>query len=160
MEADPASLDNLRDITVPPPVSWWPLAPGWWVIMAVILVATVSFGYRAWRRWKANAYRRDALAELDQATEVASMVEILKRTALVAYPRAEVAALTGSPWCAWLEKTGRERMSDGVRAALTKGVFARSSELESSSPEVSAFVSAWITRHQCGTPTVGGERSC
>lgn len=36
MNADASSLDDLRDIAVPPPVSWWPLAPGWWVVILIV----------------------------------------------------------------------------------------------------------------------------
>ena len=36
--------------------------------------------FRAWRTWRANAYRRAALRELAAATSVAVIAEILKRT--------------------------------------------------------------------------------
>lgn len=31
------SLDNLHNIVVPDPVSWWPLAYGWWFMITVVL---------------------------------------------------------------------------------------------------------------------------
>ena len=49
MKPDPASLENLRDIAVPPPVPWWPPAPGWWVVMAVLAIAVIVVAFRAWR---------------------------------------------------------------------------------------------------------------
>ena len=33
---DPGSLQNLNDIVVPGPVAWWPLAPGWYLLLAVL----------------------------------------------------------------------------------------------------------------------------
>ena len=33
---DPGSLQNLNDIVLPAPVPWWPLAPGWWVLIGLI----------------------------------------------------------------------------------------------------------------------------
>jgi hypothetical protein len=109
---DAADLSRLADIVVPPPVPWWPPAPGWWILAAALLAAFVILLAAAIRRWKANAYRRAALAELDRmgsagdAASVAAVSAVLKRTALVAYPRRDVAALTGPAWLAFLDRTG------------------------------------------------------
>ena len=67
MNPDPGSLDNLRDIVELPAVSWWPLAPGWWIVIALVAVIAAVNGMRAWKQWKANAYRRAALEELRSA---------------------------------------------------------------------------------------------
>ena len=63
---DPASLEHLHDIIVPPPVSMWPPAPGWYVIGAVLLVLLAILVVRVVSRWHANAYRRIALRELEK----------------------------------------------------------------------------------------------
>jgi hypothetical protein len=147
MNPDPANLDNLRDLAEPPMVSWWPLAPGWWGGLVLVLLASAYFSFRFWRSWRARAYRRAALAELVFGADLATVAGLLKRTALVAYPRSEVAGLTGTVWCEWLEKTGGERMPDQVREALSGGVFGVDSA--ASSPEVTAFTSAWISNHRC-----------
>ena len=31
----PNPLDQLADIHLPDPVSWWPLAPGWWMLLGL-----------------------------------------------------------------------------------------------------------------------------
>ena len=46
MKPDPASLENLRDIAVPPPVPWWPPAPGWWVLGLLALLVLIYLGLR------------------------------------------------------------------------------------------------------------------
>jgi hypothetical protein len=105
------SLQNLNDIIVPTPVPAWPPAPGWYVLLALLLLGILSLSVFFWRRWRQRAYRRAALAELraigelelDSTQSVNALTEILKRTALVAYPRAEVAALSGSAWWAFLD---------------------------------------------------------
>lgn len=38
MSTDAASLANLHDIVLPPSVSWWPLAWGWYLLSALLLV--------------------------------------------------------------------------------------------------------------------------
>ena len=59
---DPTSLEKLFDIVVPPPVPWWPPAPGWFVVGGVLLVLVFWVAWRVWRCWRAAAYRRAALA--------------------------------------------------------------------------------------------------
>jgi hypothetical protein len=145
MNTDPASLHNLREIILPPPVPWWPLASGWWLLFAVLCLAAVSFAFRAWRTWRANAYRRAALRELAAATSVAVIAEILKRTALVGYARTNVASLSGSAWLAWLAETSGRRVPMAVTEALTLGVFGKHDAADVG--EVAAFAADWIRNH-------------
>jgi hypothetical protein len=145
MNTDPASLDNLREIILPPPVPWWPLAPGWWMLFAAIALAALAFAFRFFWRWRANAYRRAALRELAIAGDVPAIAEILKRTALVAYPRNDVAALSGAAWLAWLAETGGQPVSATVAERLTLGVFANHDD--SDIGEVPAFAADWIRNH-------------
>mgnify|MGYP001824665194 FL=1 len=70
---DPASLDRLRDIAEPSPVSWWPLAPGWWCLLAVLAITVILLVLRFYRQWKADAYRRAALRELESLTTAAEI---------------------------------------------------------------------------------------
>ena len=146
MNPDPASLDNLRDIALPVPVPWWPPAPGWWVLCAVLVVVIVVVALRTWRTWRANAYRREALRELQSARCVAEIAEILKRTALCAYPRTDIAALSGPDWCQWLGETGAGQVPDKVAKSLTEGVFGRVDSIDIE--PVSTFAADWIRHHR------------
>ena len=110
---DPASLQNLNDIVLPASVSWWPLASGWYFLIALMLIALAWIGYRAIRRWIENGYRRAALHELQllvqdiQDTEkrntgLRQLPVLLKRTALSIHPREQVASLSGEDWYDYL----------------------------------------------------------
>ena len=104
----------LRDLHLPDPVGWWPLAPGWWFIL--LLVAT-ALGYLTWRtyqRWRHNAPRRFALRELaryeaeylkhhNPVTLSKQLSKLLRRGMLAYAPRDEVAGLTGDSWLQWLD---------------------------------------------------------
>ncbi|MBS7704357.1 DUF4381 domain-containing protein [Chelatococcus asaccharovorans] len=128
--ADEADLSRLADIVVPPPLPWWPPAPGWWIIAAALLGAAVITAVAGLARWRRNAYRRAALAELaaigpvSTPASAAAVSAILKRVALVAYPRVEVASLTGEAWLAFLDRTSAsDAFSQGAAADLARAPF-------------------------------------
>jgi hypothetical protein len=111
---DPA-LIPLRDLHLPDAVGWWPLAPGWWLLVAVLLVALAYGLHAAYRRWRHNAPRRYALRELkrvrseydrgiDSVTLGKELSELLRRAMLAYAPRNEVAGLTGETWLEWLDR--------------------------------------------------------
>lgn len=106
---DPASLQNLNDIVLPEAVGWWPLASGWYVLIGLLLIIVTWFIYTSIRYRIKNRYRRMALHQLqlltremnspDKRDSVLRQIPILlKRTALTAYPRKELASLTGKSW--------------------------------------------------------------
>ena len=86
MNEDSTNLDRLNDRALPPEVPWLPPAPGWYVVLACLLVIGLRFCWRAWKRWKADAYRRESLRPLSAAPNVAAISEILRRTALAVAP--------------------------------------------------------------------------
>lgn len=148
MNRDPASLENLHDIVTPAPVSWWPPAPGWWALAAALLIAAGILGFRSWQTWRANTYRRVALGRLQRATTLGEIAEILKRAALAAYPRPEVAPLSGAAWLKWLQKTQNERATEPVEEALGQGVYAETNGRDVT--QAAQFAENWVRRHRPG----------
>jgi hypothetical protein len=121
MSDDPASLANLRDIAMPPLPSFWPPAAGVTILAACILVFLAVYIAHLVRRARMNAYRQVAVAEIDRicgspsedGDAVAGVSAVLKRVALVAYPRAVVASLTGAQWASFLEGSNQARPGGG-----------------------------------------------
>ena len=154
MTSDPASLQNLHDIVVPPPVPWWPPAPGWYLVMAIALGLAVVVAARAVIRYRRNAYRRAALAELQvlalDGDALPRIAALLKRTALAAYPREHVASLAGQPWLTWLGDTSGLTVPPAVGAALTHGVYAGTSPTKAEA--LIEFAARWIRRHKDAGP--------
>ncbi|WP_035484672.1 DUF4381 domain-containing protein [Geminicoccus roseus] len=155
-QTDPGSLAGLHDIVASPPVPFWPPAPGWYV---VALALAMTLGWACWRtarRWRADAYRRAALAELQSAggrrDQLTILPELLKRTALAAYPRERVASLSGQAWLAFLDETaaapafttGPGRPLGAL--AYDPGLARRMSEADGDA--LLAAATAWIRRHR------------
>ena len=153
MNPDPGSLENLRDIAELPPVSWWPLAPGWWVVLMALAAVLIGAAVHAWRSWQANTYRRAATEELSTATSVAEIADILKRCALCAYPRVDVASLSGARWCQWLETTSGTKVPESVQQSLTAGGFSDRSVMDTA--PTAAFAAKWIKLHKTPEATSG-----
>ena len=119
------SLDGLNDLALPPDVSWWPLAPGWYVVSALLVPILVVIVARLVSRRRAQAYRRAALRALRSIEDVAGIAVLLRRTALAFAPREAIAEKTGAAWLNWLAARCPDPMPDTVREMLTAGVYGR-----------------------------------
>ncbi len=108
-------LDRLEPLPEPPPLSLWPQTEAWlWIGLVAIVLAGWQIR-RAVLHRRANAYRRAALCEIDAAGDCpAALAEILRRTALAAFPRGEVAGLYGDDWLAFLDRTGSLDRTGGL----------------------------------------------
>ena len=61
----PDLIDQLSEAPVPPAIPWTPQTWGWSLLAVVIVALLALWGIRRYLRWRADAYRRAALAELD-----------------------------------------------------------------------------------------------
>jgi len=124
-----AALRSLRDIALPQPVSWMPQTWGW-ALLAGLLVVAILVALFAWiRRYRRNAYRREALRLLDDIVVdirnpsrrergIHALTELLKRTALAAWPRSDVAALSGAAWARFLDERDHSRAATALARLL------------------------------------------
>lgn len=105
----------LRDLHLPEPIGWWPLAPGWWFVIAVAVLILAWIAVRAWRQYKFNAPRRFAIRSLANVeaeylshrnlVRLGKQVSELLRRGMLAYaPRHKIAGLTGEAWLEWLDQ--------------------------------------------------------
>ena len=56
-------LEKLKDIRLPAEISWWPLATGWWILLAVLLISVIGLFIFEIRRRRSLKFR--ALRELE-----------------------------------------------------------------------------------------------
>ena len=110
---DPTEIP-IRDLHLPEAIGWWPLAPGWWILIALLVISTIVLLRRWYRSFARGAARRHALRQLDAyskdylehgngVTFGTQLSELVRRTMLAYAPRSEVAGLTGEEWLTWLD---------------------------------------------------------
>lgn len=153
---DAGSLQNLSDIVVPGPVAWWPPAPGWYVLAALAMLVLAWLGWNRWRRWTRNRYRREALQSLAEiramgtAEGAQALPGLLKRAALTAWPRSEVAALTGANWHRFLDRSGgMDRFSAGSGRALDRLAYGGAEALgRDELADLYGAAELWLRRHR------------
>ncbi|MBV7490090.1 DUF4381 domain-containing protein [Pseudomonas sp. PDM30] len=83
------SIDQLKEMALPAPVSYAPQTWGWWALLALLIVTLVVTGARRYRQWRRDRYRREALVRLEELQQrsndlnaLRELPELLKRVAL------------------------------------------------------------------------------
>ena len=156
----------IRDLHLPETLGWWPLAPGWWVVIGLLLIGLGVLLRRYLQTRARGAARRHALRQLDalltdyeqhrNVVAFGSQVSELLRRPMLAYaPRKDVAGLTGDEWLAWLDRDlAHPQFLNGPGRRLLELPY-RHPQADIPSPDVYALVSA--VRQRVATP-VGAQR--
>lgn len=155
----------LRGLHLPDAVGWWPPAPGWWVLIALLAVAAFLLVRAALEYRARSAARRRALRQLEESRSAyayhgdpvvlgAEVSELLRRAMLAYAPRAEVAGLTGDAWLAWLDRDlGESRFQRGAGRALLDLPY-RSPETAAQDVDIDGLLAA--VRERLQTPVGRG----
>ncbi|MGB0909041.1 MAG: DUF4381 domain-containing protein [Nitrospirales bacterium] len=153
---DPSNdpLQQLRDIHVPDPISFWPPALGWWVVMLIVLVLA-SLGLWFLRYRKKTAPRRSALSELtvlkakfdetqDSANLMESLSQLLRRYAIVSFGRHNVAGLAGMSWLRFLDEQGKTQQFSSEMGQQAFAGVPYGSKSSVNAREMLALTEQWI----------------
>ena len=153
--ADP--LSALRDIHLPEPVSWWPLAAGWWVVIGIALASVLVALLRDRTRRRLRASALDEVERLaarcrqgtDSSRLATGLSVLLRRVALVRFPGQGVAAMHGDAWTTFLGRTS-DRPDDMLAVAdgLEHSLYAPPSPVDPTQGE--SWIGAarsWIRRN-------------
>ena len=144
------SLNNLRDIVPPDAPPLWPLATEAWLLLLMLASSAIILIYQRRQAKKRNAYRRAGLALLDGVRTVHDVSVVLKRVALAAYPREQVASLYGEDWATFLRQTCQPR---------DYSLILRANPDDPAGREVIELAGGWIRHHRVVDPlTPAAER--
>jgi hypothetical protein len=126
---------DLRDIHLPEAFSWWPLAPGWWLLI-LLLAVIVILVFWLWRLRRRSLKRyclgelariRHAVADGAGVSQVLAEVStLLRRVAISRLGRQPAAKLSGADWQACVADLSRNPAFDDAQLQLlSRGRFQR-----------------------------------
>lgn len=155
------ALQQLRDIHLPESAGWWPPAPGWWLLAAVVLVCLV-LAIGKWRSWRRRNRRWQAVQQELMALRAQSQTQnslawfgqlnaLLKRAARDSYPSQPVASMTGKDWIVFLQHTFMEKSGNtAVDAELIASLVTACWQPNSSCDPQHAvtFAELWLQKHK------------
>lgn len=134
---------ELRDIHLPDPVSWWPLAPGWWILMLLIIVlmaVAIIFIPKLIKKIHHQPARNLALIEFKTIQQqyksqhnsqilVQSLSVLLRRICMTYDSRENSASLTGTAWINKLNNINpQQRFSDELITILLTAPYKKQYE--------------------------------
>jgi len=149
-------LDNLRDIHLPGAIGYWPLAPGWWILIILSLALLFWLGWQLRRRYLKNNLLRVSLAHYtklehdylqhqDPQQLIKQYSSLLRRVAMARFSRAKVASLTGASWLKFLdEKANSSLFANEIGQLLVDGPYQQSSPEPNNMDELSIAIKTWL----------------
>jgi hypothetical protein len=160
-------LDQLEPLIAPAAISWWPPAPGWWLLAAalpLLLWGLVKLYKRRLHRVKAtdrvqalDMLRQAALSELEQLSKpyygvpagpwLQQLNALLKRLCRQQYPQSNSHLLSSRAWLAFLDNrcpaAGLTRWM-----ILVEGAYRPHCTLDDKAIEgLNQAVAIWIGKH-------------
>ncbi len=153
---NPDLMSQLRDIHAAAPVSWWPPAPGWWVLALLLLVLLSWLGRRLLARFRLYQRRKQMLgwvehlnANIDPRRDpqayLSTLNRIFKLVAMRAFPAQQCAALNGQDWVNFLIENMKKSSSAESLAVLATGPYDPAPTFD---PELmSELTRNWIRQH-------------
>lgn len=111
-------IQQLAPLRTPDPIGFWPLAPVWWVVIGLLVIALSFLCFQLLKRYQRNSYRREALKWLSELQEANSDVQALsgalKATALNVYEATSVASLSDESWPNFLRESCSKLSGDAL----------------------------------------------
>lgn len=161
---DPQTLP-LEPLIAPPAISWWPLAPIWWIGITLILISFISLSIYRFRNKVGHRQptspiidirRQAALKELEQLEKpyhtpaglwLQQINALLKRLCITHYPTENSKVLTGEPWLNYLNSKYPEAHLKQFPMLVEKAYQADYCMENITIDNLYSSIKKWITHH-------------
>ena len=145
---------QLQDIHLPGAAEFWPPAPGWWLLLALLLGVSIFIVFRVKRYVKKQRYQSYVLGQFSFIEErlnsndpdaLAEINVLLRRLALMHFPRDQVASLTGKKWLQFLDQSGNTQgFSSGVGQVLADASYQKSMPENLDKQQLAKLLKHWV----------------
>lgn len=143
------NLPEIRDIHIPDGVSFFPLASGWWFILALFLSLCLALIIAFWIiRTSKKYFAKQALEKIDVSSPVQTALEVselLKRICILKYK--DALTLYGQDWIDFLNHHAKKDLSKEATDLLKFAPFIKAENVkytEKEALEIKTFAKEWI----------------
>ncbi|PCJ45992.1 MAG: hypothetical protein COA74_14645 [Gammaproteobacteria bacterium] len=149
-------LQNLRDIHLPDSVSFWPPAPGWWILAFLVLSLICWLIWKVWEKYQQKHLLRLSMAKLEQLNVafeehqdarqlIGQYSSLLRRVSMALFSRSEVASLTGNSWLNFLDNRANTNLfASDAGYLLLNAPYQRPEKTIEHLDQLSLAVKIWI----------------
>ncbi|NIP16764.1 MAG: DUF4381 family protein [Xanthomonadales bacterium] len=151
-------LAQLRDIHAAPAVPWWPPAPGWWVLAALVALGLFYLARHLQVRVRRSLRRRRLLRFVDLIESsidptaapqeyLSTINRIFKLVAMRAFPASGCAQMQGAAWSAFLHEhlPLGDGDGDGQLGVLAEGPYQPAPDFDPAA--MARLARLWVMQH-------------
>lgn len=141
-------LAQLQDIQLPEPIHNYPIAIGWWLLLALFIIIFILLSFHLLKQKRINKIRNQALEQLKTTISVTHNIRLIKSTAIAYFSRHEIAALSGEKLQHYLSNKLPEKHQESFNQ-LTQNCFINAYEKEQGNQENIKFQQAiklWLLK--------------
>ncbi len=149
-------LSNLKDIHLPPSISDWPPAPGWFFLAFLVGLTILLFSVWIWRIYINKKPKIEALKILkyiknqyyknnDKLKTLRELSHLIRRISLTYYKKEIIVSIHGDEWLKFLDKTGKTtEFTKGKGSILGLEIYKKNPKVEMEI--LFAIVKRWINK--------------
>jgi RNase P protein component len=157
MQIDP--LAQLKDIHLPTPISWWPLAPGWWLLILMLIFICMWSVKALTEKYRINLYRRQALKKLSHirldiqksnVEKLALVMELLKQAVGSAYQGNNFNSLNNRDFVLFLQNSCRKSCFTQISNDLEISLYSNETSLIDNEKLLKVLITeseSWLKNH-------------
>lgn len=134
---------ELRDIHLPTDPSYWPLAPGWWVLIVIALILAYFLLKKLAKIRKTNhinnlmqqelsAVRESYTKHNDKHQLAVDISTLLNRFVIHVLKDSRASSLTGDSWIAYLNSRVQSEVFDDFQNELTQAQYQKEVDFDAS----------------------------